>query len=114
MVGGGCFAYIGTYIPSWLSISSPPYSILFPQLLFHFLGPINGLGTAQWASCLVVVELKATQRCIYRSFKLRHFFDCDCSFNHSTSDRPLKIVKIIIYTFYINVNVKIILGSDFR
>src|ERR1700683_4335741 len=109
MVGGNCVAHLGTCIPSCLSISSPPFSILLPQLLFPSQGPLDGLGTVQWASCLVVVESKTTQCALSRlaEFQTPTIFNCDL--NCSKAYRHSKIVKIINHIFCMNVNVLIIL-----
>jgi hypothetical protein len=109
MVGGGCVAHLGTCIPSCLSISSPPFSILLSQLLFPSQGPMDGLGTVRWASHLVVVELKTT-RCAFSrlaEFQTPIIFDCDCDLNRSKAYRHYKIVKIIKDTFRININVSL-------
>jgi hypothetical protein len=47
-------------------------------------------------------------------FQTPTIFDHDCGFNRSTNYQVLKIAKIISYTFYMNANVTIIFGSQFR
>jgi hypothetical protein len=103
MVGGGCFAYIGTFIPSCLSISSLSYSILLPRLLFPFQGPI-----CKWAGYILMgltfgggqVEDNTITLSHLVEFQIPTIFDCDCDCNRSTNYQPPKIMKIIIYTFY--------------
>src|SRR5882762_10785385 len=111
MVGGGCVAYLGTCIPSCLYISSPPFSIPLPQLLPPSQGPMDRLGTVRGASQSVVVELKTTQCALSRlaEFQTPTIFNCDCDLMRSKAYRHSKIVKIIIDTFCMNINVYIIL-----
>ena len=98
MVGGGCVAYLGTCIPSCLYISSPPFSIPLPQLLFPSQGPMDRLGTVQGASRSVVVELKTTQCVLPRlaEFQTPTIFDCDCDLICSKAYRHSKIVKWLL------------------
>src|ERR1700736_3131458 len=104
MVRGGCVAHFGTCIPSCLSISSPPFSILLTQLLFPSQGPMDGLGTVRWASHPVVVELKTTQCTLSRlaEFQIPTIFDHDYDFNCNTRYGSPKSVQIIMYTFHMN------------
>src|ERR1700733_1472895 len=111
MAGRGCVSYLGTCIPFCLSISSLPFSILLPQLLFPSQGPMDGLGTVRWAPRLVVVEWKTTRCALSRlaEFQTPTIFDCDCDLNRSKAYRYSKIVKIITNTVCMNRNVSIIL-----
>src|ERR1700736_920848 len=94
IVGGGFVAHLETCIPSCLSISSPPFSILLNQLLFTSQGPMDGLGTVQSALCSVVDELKTTQCALSRlaEFQTLTTFYYNCT----TSYRLTKFAKIFI------------------
>ena len=72
---------------------------------------MDGLDMAQWASHLVVVKLKTMQCALSHlaEFQTPTIFDCDCDLICSKAHRNSKIVKIIINTFCMNVNVSIIL-----
>src|SRR6202011_3553444 len=100
IVGGGCVAHLKTCIPSCLSISSPPFSILLNQLLFTSQGPMDGLGTVRWALRSVVVELKTTQCAFSRlaEFQTPIIFYYNCT----TSYRLSKFAKIFIRSLYIH------------
>ena len=111
MVSGGGCAHPATYTPfptSLFSLHSLP-TLLSLLLAFPETQDRSGIGPK--VSRLVLNRVEATQRQTPRlaEFQTPTIFDCDCDLICSKAYRHSKIVKMIIGTFCMNINVYIIL-----